>query len=424
MVRLSPARRRIRVPIHQRIQRPVDAQDSPGHRRKNSGDVRCERRLTQEFQLERGHRPAWWYSMRFVKSHAVTVLAWMCCTLAASTGLSVRAYLGASGRVRQLDTYYHSRFAALADELGKFKGQISEQSSYCRALCQDTTVGYSSDESADVTKHLDDLAQSVDSLREFAVATPSADSIIKAFEVYDASPSVRLGAVCSDGWVSGATGRGACSHHGGVASWTYGKASSPPSPTEGLSSVTFPQASVLSGIRALHQGRGPLLVRTAEPDPNVAVSEPSRNEFQDLIPKREEQPSSPPATSTATFYIGSSEADVLRIMGTPSSRDVYGSTTMLRYDLSSISINEGRVSEYDNTSKNLLVRAPGALSRSQEHFTVGSAESDVIATMGTPSSRDVYGSTVMLRYGLSSVSVIAGRVTEYENTDHNLKVKE
>lgn len=33
--------------------------------------------------------------------------------------------------------------------------------------------------------------------------------------------SARSGAICSDGWRSSATGRGACSHHGGVSQWTY-----------------------------------------------------------------------------------------------------------------------------------------------------------------------------------------------------------
>ncbi len=32
---------------------------------------------------------------------------------------------------------------------------------------------------------------------------------------------VRVGAVCNDGWNSKATGRGACSHHGGVHHWVY-----------------------------------------------------------------------------------------------------------------------------------------------------------------------------------------------------------
>lgn len=31
----------------------------------------------------------------------------------------------------------------------------------------------------------------------------------------------RVGAICRDGWRSYATGRGACSHHGGVREWLY-----------------------------------------------------------------------------------------------------------------------------------------------------------------------------------------------------------
>lgn len=35
------------------------------------------------------------------------------------------------------------------------------------------------------------------------------------------SQGYRIGATCSDGWSSSATGSGACSHHGGVARWRY-----------------------------------------------------------------------------------------------------------------------------------------------------------------------------------------------------------
>jgi len=31
----------------------------------------------------------------------------------------------------------------------------------------------------------------------------------------------RVGAICRDGWQSHATGREACSHHGGVSEWLY-----------------------------------------------------------------------------------------------------------------------------------------------------------------------------------------------------------
>lgn len=34
-------------------------------------------------------------------------------------------------------------------------------------------------------------------------------------------PTFRVGATCNDGWVSTATGSGACSDHGGVACWRY-----------------------------------------------------------------------------------------------------------------------------------------------------------------------------------------------------------
>lgn len=38
---------------------------------------------------------------------------------------------------------------------------------------------------------------------------------------YEYAPGGRLGAICADGWRSSAIGRGACSHHGGVAYWVY-----------------------------------------------------------------------------------------------------------------------------------------------------------------------------------------------------------
>jgi len=37
----------------------------------------------------------------------------------------------------------------------------------------------------------------------------------------------RIGAVCQDGWRSSATGRGACSHHGGVAYWVHAERPGP-----------------------------------------------------------------------------------------------------------------------------------------------------------------------------------------------------
>ncbi|MEI6091658.1 MAG: hypothetical protein WCR42_14475 [bacterium] len=38
----------------------------------------------------------------------------------------------------------------------------------------------------------------------------------------ESKSSYRIGAICMDGWRSNATGRGACSHHGGVSQWLLG----------------------------------------------------------------------------------------------------------------------------------------------------------------------------------------------------------
>lgn len=43
-----------------------------------------------------------------------------------------------------------------------------------------------------------------------------------AIRIYNRSSyKFRIGATCTDGWKSNATGSGACSHHGGVAEWVY-----------------------------------------------------------------------------------------------------------------------------------------------------------------------------------------------------------
>ena len=45
--------------------------------------------------------------------------------------------------------------------------------------------------------------------------------ILLALFLFACEGGKRIGAVCNDGWRSYATGRGACSHHGGVDYWIY-----------------------------------------------------------------------------------------------------------------------------------------------------------------------------------------------------------
>ena len=46
-------------------------------------------------------------------------------------------------------------------------------------------------------------------------------SITTSNKIKSNNPKNRIGAVCNDGTTSRATGRGACSHHGGVDYWLY-----------------------------------------------------------------------------------------------------------------------------------------------------------------------------------------------------------
>jgi hypothetical protein len=60
------------------------------------------------------------------------------------------------------------------------------------------------------------------SLVAFTVAPALAERAGKRqtiIEQYVYAPGGRLGAICGDGWRSFSTGRGTCSHHGGVARW-------------------------------------------------------------------------------------------------------------------------------------------------------------------------------------------------------------
>jgi hypothetical protein len=50
-----------------------------------------------------------------------------------------------------------------------------------------------------------------DPLERLAATAPPATGSVFA--------PLRVGAICADGWVSHATGSGACSHHGGVWRW-------------------------------------------------------------------------------------------------------------------------------------------------------------------------------------------------------------
>jgi curved DNA-binding protein CbpA/outer membrane protein assembly factor BamE (lipoprotein component of BamABCDE complex) len=121
------------------------------------------------------------------------------------------------------------------------------------------------------------------------------------------------------------------------------------------------------------------------------------------------------------FTTGSSEAQVLFVMGTPTSRQNVMGQTWLYYGLSRVVIEDGAVTEYDNRG-NLKIKEAPKQPVKHMHFSLGSSEDQVISAMGTPTSRQNVMGQTWLYYGFSRVVLEGGAVTEYDNRG-NLKIR-
>ena len=127
------------------------------------------------------------------------------------------------------------------------------------------------------------------------------------------------------------------------------------------------------------------------------------------------------ASSLGYFTIGSTEDEVIAVMGTPTSVHDYSSFKTLYFGSSTVTIKRGRVSEYSN-SGGLKVRLQSTTSL-LGYFKIGSTEDEVIAVMGTPTSIHDYSSFKTLYFGSATVTIKSGRVSEYSNSGGRLKVK-
>ncbi len=70
-----------------------------------------------------------------------------------------------------------------------------------------------------------------------------------------------------------------------------------------------------------------------------------------------------------------------------------------------------------------LASSPPAMPVPRDYFSVGSSMDEVAALMGTPSRINNFLNDVWWYYGYSRVGFRAGRVTEWDNTSNNLKVR-
>lgn len=154
---------------------------------------------------------------------------------------------------------------------------------------------------------------------------------------------------------------------------------------------------------------------TTTPKP---ISKPTPTKKPTTVKKVTPTPTKKPPTNivlkVGTFMIGSSAAQVKKVMGTPTSASEYS----YRYGYSSVSFTNGIVTGYSTIDTPLKVFM-GYKNSSAPAFTIGSTKAQVIAAMGTPTSANEYS----YRYGYSSVSFTDGRVSSYNTIDVELKVR-
>ena len=126
------------------------------------------------------------------------------------------------------------------------------------------------------------------------------------------------------------------------------------------------------------------------------------------------------------YNIGSSKNTVLRIQGTPTRIINAGSTVLWYYKSSSVTFQNGKVSEFSNINGNLKIQLTNEHTRvlsAKNFFTLGASKNIVLQIQGTPTRIMNAGATVFWYYGSSSVTFENSRVSEFSNIDENLKIK-
>ena len=146
--------------------------------------------------------------------------------------------------------------------------------------------------------------------------------------------------------------------------------------------------------------------------------------------------STPTALSTqgtsTTWSLGSAADQVLKLQGTPSRTEHYGSDDMVTfyYANSSVVLNKGYVVGYWNTDKNLKVSVnlanPVKKIPMADRWSVGSPRAELLnAQPGPPQavSRNDNSCEEVLNFGGSEVVLRQGFVSGYRNEAQNLRVR-
>lgn len=114
------------------------------------------------------------------------------------------------------------------------------------------------------------------------------------------------------------------------------------------------------------------------------------------------------------FSLGASRAELLRVQGTPTKVQDWGSSIDLRFGRSSVTLKHDRVVGFVNEG-DLRVDLAALGAAETKRWTLGSSLADVVGTEGTPTAIEDWNGWMSLRYGRSTVKLERGRVTAYYN---------
>jgi hypothetical protein len=140
----------------------------------------------------------------------------------------------------------------------------------------------------------------------------------------------------------------------------------------------------------------------------------------------------PPAersqTQNSFWTLGSSREEVFRVQGTPTqiSQLETSGREILYYGSSSVELQNGSVTEYNNLENNLrvFIEAP-ATQDADSSWGLGSNREEVFRVQGTPTQVVQYDTLCkeVLHYGSSTVELRRGIVDGYHNLGNILKVR-
>jgi hypothetical protein len=126
--------------------------------------------------------------------------------------------------------------------------------------------------------------------------------------------------------------------------------------------------------------------------------------------------------SEERFTLGSSESDVLKIQGVPSSVNDYVTFKVLGYDEDSVEIRKGQVSAWSNSGGTLRVVLLPRENSKAGTFSLQSPTDTVISLQGTPTTIKDYLTFQVYYYGRDCVELKGGVVTGWKNQHGGLSV--